>query len=301
MPARPIPRPGRFGLAALGAVAASVLAAAAAGPAPVDSAAATSSSAPDGPATSRAKGRLMITIVYDNYPLKEGLRTAWGFGCVVQGLEKTILFDTGGNGRLLLANMAACGIRPETIDAVVISHRHGDHAGGLEAFLAARPKVTVYVPKPFPDGIKEAIRRAGATLVETEAATAVCDRAWTTPVLGRGLKEQALALEATDGLVVVTGCAHPGVVEMAESARKHAGRPVRAVLGGFHMMCASQRGILEVVEGLRRLGVRQVGPCHCSGDRTRKVMQEAYGEGYLQAGVGARLAFPLTPEKSLSR
>jgi len=295
MPSRPIPRPGRFGPAVLGAVAASVLAAAAAGPAPVDSAAATSSSAPGGPAASRAKGQLMITIVYDNHPLKEGLGTAWGFGCVVQGLEKTILFDTGGNGRLLLTNMAACGIRPEEIDAVVISHRHGDHAGGLDEFLAAGANVTVYVPKPFPAGMKEATRRAGATLVETEAATEVCERAWTTPVLGRGLKEQGLALEATDGLVVITGCAHPGVVEIAEAARARAGRPVRAVLGGFHMMCASQRSILEVVEGLRRLGVRQVGPCHCSGDRTRKVMKEAFGEGYLETGVGARLPFNLTP------
>jgi len=237
----------------------------------------------------------MITIVYDNQPLKEGLGTAWGFGCAVQGLEKTILFDTGGNGRLLLANMAALDLSPETIDAVVLSHRHGDHTGGLQALLAENAKVAVYLPAAFPDHIKQTVRQSGATLVETKDATDVCDRAWTTPVLGRGLREQALALEATDGLVVVTGCAHPGVVRMAEAARARAARPVRAVLGGFHMMCASRRGILEVVEGLRRLGVKQAGPCHCSGDRTRKVMQEAFGEGYLATGAGARLEFPLTP------
>jgi len=293
MPTRAIRRPGRFGVVLIAAAAAWLLAAGC--QAPTDAAATAASPEQASPQASRTKDRIMLTIVYDNHPLKQGLETAWGFGCVVQGLEKTILFDTGGNGRLLLANMAALDLSPETIDAVVLSHRHGDHVGGLDEFLAANAEVAVYVPAAFPDRIKQTVRQSGARLVETNDATNVCARAWTTPVLGRGLKEQALALEATDGLVVVTGCAHPGVVELAEAARAHAGRPVRAVLGGFHMMCASRRGILDVVEGLRRLGVQQAGPCHCSGDRTRKVMQEEFGDGYLETGVGARLEFPLTP------
>jgi len=241
------------------------------------------------------KGQLMITLVYDNNPFDKRLGTAWGFGCVVQGLEKTILFDTGGDGRLLLANMAKIGIDPKTVDAIVISHIHGDHAGGLDEFLAVNPDVTAYLPKAFPAGIKEATRRAGATLIETDAPTPVCKGACTTRVLGRGIKEQGLALETADGLVVVTGCAHPGVVATGAAAKEHAGRPVRAVLGGFHMGGASRGQIMTVVEGLRGLGVRQVAPCHCSGDRTRQVMKEAFGEGYLPSGVGARLEFSLKP------
>ncbi len=241
------------------------------------------------------KGKLMLTIVYDNNPFDKRLGTAWGFGCVVRGLEKTMLFDTGGDGRLLLANMAKTGIDPKAIDAVVISHIHADHAGGLNEFLAVNPNVTAYLPKAFPEGIKEATRRAGATLVETDAPTPVCQVARTTRVLGRGIKEQGLALDAADGLVVVTGCAHPGVVAIAGAAKEHAGRPVRAVLGGFHMDGASRAQVMKVVEGLRGLGVRQVAPCHCSGDRTRQVMKEALGEGYLPTGVGAHLTFDLKP------
>ena len=97
---------------------------------------------------------LAVRIVYDNYPFDKKLQTAWGFACVVTGLEKAILFDTGGDGRILLANMRACGMEPGEIDAVVLSHIHGDHTGGLGAFLEANSRVTVYVPKVFPEGVK---------------------------------------------------------------------------------------------------------------------------------------------------
>ncbi len=77
----------------------------------------------------------MITIVYDNNLPDKRLQTAWGFACVIEGLAETILFDTGGNGKLLLSNMAAAGFNPEQIDSIVLSHIHADHTGGLHAFL----------------------------------------------------------------------------------------------------------------------------------------------------------------------
>jgi 7,8-dihydropterin-6-yl-methyl-4-(beta-D-ribofuranosyl)aminobenzene 5'-phosphate synthase len=92
-------------------------------------------------------------------------------------------------------------------------------------------------------------------------------------------------------LVVITGCAHPGVVNVAEAARRHAGKPVFAVVGGFHMGNASVDEIHRVVRDLREMGVQQVAPCHCSGDRTRRLMKDAFREGYLPSGVGAQFAF----------
>ncbi|MFP4027901.1 MAG: MBL fold metallo-hydrolase [Candidatus Brocadiia bacterium] len=78
---------------------------------------------------------IRITIVYDNNPYKKGLKTAWGFGCLVEGLEETILFDTGGEGDILMDNMKKLHVDPDDVDAVVISHIHQDHCGGLPAFL----------------------------------------------------------------------------------------------------------------------------------------------------------------------
>jgi 7,8-dihydropterin-6-yl-methyl-4-(beta-D-ribofuranosyl)aminobenzene 5'-phosphate synthase len=79
--------------------------------------------------------KISITVTYDNNLYTEGLITAWGFSCFIRGAEKTILFDTGGNGSILLANMKELDINPQEIDVAVISHIHGDHAGGIERFL----------------------------------------------------------------------------------------------------------------------------------------------------------------------
>jgi len=185
--------------------------------------------------------------------------------------------------------MAALGIQPEQIDSVVLSHAHGDHVGGLHDFLRANGRVKVFVPKTFSSGFKQKIRQSGAKVVETEQPCRLGEGAWTTGVLQRGIEEQGLYLATSEGVVVITGCAHPGVANMAEAAHRHAGRPVYAVLGGFHMQGASGDQIHRVIRDLRKMGVRQVAPCHCSGDRTRRLMKEAFGEGYLLSGVGARL------------
>jgi len=234
---------------------------------------------------------VVVTVVYDNYPLKEEMKTAWGFACVVEGLGETILFDTGGGGELLLANMAKAGFRPERIRSVVLSHFHGDHTGGLADFLKANHKVRVFLPKAFPADFREKVRESGAEVVETEGPCKVCDGAWTTGVLEKPLPEQGLCLETPDGPVVVTGCAHPGIVRMAEAARRHAKKPVFAVLGGFHMSRASDDQIEAAIRGLREHGVRRVAPSHCSGDKTRQAMEQAFGEQYVRSGLGARLVF----------
>ncbi len=78
---------------------------------------------------------LSIIITYDNNRYQEGLTSAWGFSCFIRGTEQTILFDTGGNGALLLANMKRLRIDPQEIDVVVLSHIHGDHVGGLGRFI----------------------------------------------------------------------------------------------------------------------------------------------------------------------
>ncbi len=234
---------------------------------------------------------VVITVVYDNYRSDGQLKTAWGFACVIEGLPETILFDTGGDGELLLSNLAKRGFRPEQVGCIVLSHFHRDHTGGLKAVLKANSGVRVYMPKVFPSDFQEEAARSGAAVVGTEAPCRVCDGAWTTGVLGDRPPEQGLYLRTARGLVVVTGCAHPGIARMAQAARDHGNAPVAAVLGGFHMAAASADQIDTVVAELKNLGARQAAPSHCSGDKTRQRMKEAFGEGYLPSGVGARLVF----------
>jgi 7,8-dihydropterin-6-yl-methyl-4-(beta-D-ribofuranosyl)aminobenzene 5'-phosphate synthase len=103
--------------------------------------------------------------------------------------------------------------------------------------------------------------------------------------------EQALVVGTAEGLVVVTGCAHPGVVEMVRRAQQVGKGEVALVVGGFHLFGADRGRIAEVIGGLRALGVRRVAPCHCTGDLARRMFAEAFGDDFLPAGAGWSIAF----------
>lgn len=102
--------------------------------------------------TQPGKGEVMLMICYDNNRGRENLTPTWSFACIIRGLEKTILFDTARDGRVLLANMKALGIKPVEIGVVMLSHVHGDHTGGLWDFLRARGGVPVYM-RAFVKGV----------------------------------------------------------------------------------------------------------------------------------------------------
>jgi 7,8-dihydropterin-6-yl-methyl-4-(beta-D-ribofuranosyl)aminobenzene 5'-phosphate synthase len=225
---------------------------------------------------------MKFIITYDNRTLDPNLTSAWGFSCLV---DEDLLFDTGGDGRTLLSNMTKMGIDPAGIRTVVLSHAHGDHTGGLGALLGTGVRPTVYVPGSFPARFKADVRSL-TTLVEVHGPAEIRPSIHTTGEVGRGLVEQALAMETGDGLVVVTGCAHPGVVKMVRRAKESAGGEVYLVMGGFHLGGTSQRRVKAVIADFRQLGVQRVAPCHCTGDRAIRVFAEEYGDDFIETGVG---------------
>jgi len=228
-------------------------------------------------------------VVYDNNEFDERLETDWGFGCLVEGLEKTILFDTGGKGDLLLANMRKLEIDPAQVEVVVISHTHADHIGGLAGFLKRNPKVTVYLPRSLRESAKAAVRRSGAELIEVHDAVKICRGAYSTGELDGGVKEQSLLVETPKGPVLITGCAHPGIVNIVRHARRQMDANLYLALGGFHLSGAGVDEIRNIVQELQSLGLQAAAPCHCSGDLARRLFREAYGERYDAAGAGWRL------------
>ena len=227
---------------------------------------------------------LSIVILYDNNPYKEGLKTGWGFSCLIKA-KKTILFDTGGDGTILLENMEKLGINPEEIDIVVLSHIHGDHVGGLKSVLERNSKVVVYLPKSFPQSFKEYVKKY-ARVVEVHEPIEICEGIYSTGELGWWIKEQALIVNTDKGLIVITGCAHPGIVKMVKTAKDLLGNDVLLVMGGFHLFSKSNDEILKIVSDFKKLGVRYVAPCHCSGDAAREIFKSEYGENFISAGVG---------------
>jgi 7,8-dihydropterin-6-yl-methyl-4-(beta-D-ribofuranosyl)aminobenzene 5'-phosphate synthase len=238
----------------------------------------------------RGASAVRLTVVYDNNPMTAGLRTAWGFACVIETGETKVLFDTGGEGALLLENMRRLGVEPADIDLVVLSHPHGDHTGGLSGILHIHPRLPVYFPRSFPKSLSEEIKTAGGTPVPVSSFAEIQPGIFTLGEFGGTIPEQALAVRTPRGLVIVTGCAHPGIVTILSRAKKLFGKePVHLVVGGFHLVRASRNEILEIVDGFRELGVRSVAPCHCTGDTARLIFSEAYGKNYLAIGMGARI------------
>jgi len=232
---------------------------------------------------------LNLTILYDNNPYNEELQTRWGFSCLIEGLDETILFDVGGEGSVLLKNIQKLEIEPKAVDVVILSHIHYDHIGGLSDFLKKNSDVTVYMPKSLPQNIKDKVRKVGAKLVEVTGFTRICKNAYSTGELGTWIKEESLIIETSKGLVIITGCAHPGVVEIVRKAKEMLKRDVHLVLGGFHLCWMNAWQIKAIINGVKKERVKMVAPCHCSGNLARRLFEKEYRQDFIKVGVGKTL------------
>ena len=231
---------------------------------------------------------LHITILYDNYAAVADVETDWGFAALIEYGAEKILFDAGTQGRILLANAAALAVDLSHIDTVVFSHEHGDHTGGQADFYAALADgvspVTWVIPS-FPEAIKQRAAAAGR-VEECATFTEIVPGIFSTGEIRGPVNEQALVVQLPAGIVVITGCAHPGIDGIVERARDHFGSDVLHVIGGFHLGGVSDARVGRIIDAFRRLGVARVTPTHCTGDRAIELFREAYGEDYLPGGIG---------------
>lgn len=213
---------------------------------------------------------MKITVIYDNEVWREGLRSDWGFYCLVdlEGVPK-ILFDVGAKGSILLQNMGELGIGPEDIDEIFISHSHWDHTGGISSFLDENRNVKVYTPTSYspPSNAKE--------IIEVKDSTQIHESIFSTGELA-GVK-QSLVVESGNGLVVIAGCSHPGIGRVLDTASQFGN--VFALVGGFH-------GFREF-DRLKGLG--SICPCHCTEFKSE--IHERYPEKSHRCGAGKILEF----------
>lgn len=230
-----------------------------------------------------------ITVVYNNVPYNNELTTAWGISCLIEGLDKTILFDTGGDGSILLGNLEKLKVDPTEIDLVILSHNHADHTDGLWGFLEKNSRITVYLPESFPGSFKNKSKFLCREIIPVHEPLNLCKHAWSTGELGDGSKEQSLMIDTPKGLVVITGCAHPGIVNIVKFAKDYLKKSVYLVLGGFHLMAYNENQVKQIIEDLRELGVKQVGPSHCTGERAIELFKEAWGKDFIELGCGAKI------------
>jgi 7,8-dihydropterin-6-yl-methyl-4-(beta-D-ribofuranosyl)aminobenzene 5'-phosphate synthase len=232
------------------------------------------------------KNMIKITILYDNYVYAKGTKAEWGFSCLIQGTEKTILFDTGTVVDILMHNIDQMKVNLKEVDQVVISHIHGDHTGGLFAVLEKKPNIPVYVPYSFPYNFVRRVEKAKGKVITVNEPLEVCENVFLTGEMGDDIKEHSLIIDTEKGLVVITGCSHPGIVNIVKKAKEILKKKVYFVFGGFHLGRHSDKDVKKIIKEFKEMGVIKCGPTHCTGERAIQLFREAYKENYVKIGTG---------------
>ena len=151
--------------------------------------------------------------------------------------------------------------------------------------------VTVYLPRSFPAKLKDNLTSSGIEIREVHGPTMVCENVYSTGELGIRRKEQSLIVQTERGSIVITGCAHPGIVKIIKEAKNliHDDE-VLLTMGGFHLLNKSWKELKKIAAAFKHIGVRHVGPCHCSGDLARQIFEEEYREYFINVGVGKEIS-----------
>lgn len=263
-----------------------------------------------------------VTVLYDAFGKDNGLTKDWGYGALVEVNGKRILFDTGNNGEVLKHNAKAKNIDLTNLDFVVLSHRHGDHMGGLSYLLSINPNVTIYAPKEgfgvyggnlpssfypkdptlpkeqrYYDGVPPETLHFGSAWPEaniqlidkdTEIAPNIHLIAQVSDKKGTlELKELSLAINTENGIVILVGCSHSGVENIVATAAQ-INPTILFVGGGFHLIQGNPVELEKVITVLRdNHKVKYIAPGHCTGELTFSALQKAFGKQYLYAGLGS--------------
>jgi len=230
----------------------------------------------------------LLRIVYDNRLHREGLKTGWGFSCLIDHQGKRILFDTGGDGQGLLFNLQVLEVEPESINTVVLSHNHWDHTGGLEAIINNNKEVTVYFGNAFPESFKQRLRERGIKFSPIDGRVNIIQGILVGPQMGGlGPKEIPLTVETSKGLIIITGCAHPGIARIVKEIKGSLKKRVYLVLGGFHLEFSLR--VNKVISEFKRLGVEKAGPGHCTGNRAIALFEKEFKENFIRVGAGLEM------------
>ncbi|HEX4839052.1 MAG TPA: MBL fold metallo-hydrolase [Rhabdochlamydiaceae bacterium] len=230
---------------------------------------------------------ISIKIIYDNCKENIELQAGWGFSCLVDLGQRKIVFDTGADAQAFFSNLEKMNIRCDEITDVVCSHKHSDHIAGLKEIVTKLKKGSrLFLPKKFPSK-----KWPSTILTEVVEDLKKIDSGIYSLVLKGGFffYEQALLIETQKGLIVITGCAHPGIIRILEEAQKRLNQPIHLVLGGFHLFRRKRSEIDGIVNQFKALKVQIVAPCHCTGNWAMEQFQQAFQNSFYKIGTGTIL------------
>ena len=272
--------------------------------------AATLSPAPMPPA---APTQAQITVLYDAFGKSSGMHKDWGYAALVEYGGKRILFDTGNNPDILAHNAQVKGIDLSKLDFVVMSHRHGDHMGGLSYVLKVNPAVKIYAPKEgfgvYGADLPSTFYRKDASLPPEQryydgAPPDIMRFGSAWPGANFQLVDRDTEI-APDIHLIALVSDKPGTLELRElslaintpaAAASTMNPRVHLIAGGFHLVTAGDSDIDRVVISLHdQFKVEYIAPGHCTGEPAFTALRKAFSDRYLYAGVGTTLSLSKLP------
>ena len=269
-----------------------------------------------------------VTILYDSFGKNPSLTMDWGFAALVQYSGKRILFDTGNNADIFEHNVKAVGVDLRNLDFVVMSHRHGDHMGGLAFLLRVNPTVKIYAPKErsgvygddqpsstwyrkdpslppeqryYGGGPPEIIHMGeawpGANFQLIDKNIEIAPGMYLIALVSDKpgtleLRELSLAIRTPDGLVLLVGCSHPGVEHIMQEAST-IDPHIKILFGGLHQIQAPDAEVERVATVLHnQYTLERLAPGHCTGEPEFAALKKTFGDRFVYAGVGSVVELP---------
>jgi 7,8-dihydropterin-6-yl-methyl-4-(beta-D-ribofuranosyl)aminobenzene 5'-phosphate synthase len=261
-----------------------------------------------------------------------GLLGEHGFACHLQTDQGDFLFDTGG-GLTLLHNSHRMGIDLRRLQGIILSHGHLDHTGGLQQVLEQLKGVQVYGhPDVFrqrhsrngnqlrsigipwgktqlealgadfeldskPQQITSAVTLSGEIPRHNEIETGDSNLV-TTDANGKAVTDPltddlSLFINSKYGLIILLGCAHAGLLNIIDYARKVTGQQkIHLLLGGTHLKFCTMEQFDATLKQLEKFEIDRLGASHCTGLRQAQMLAERFGERFFSATVGTEINLP---------
>lgn len=253
--------------------------------------------------TSKYPDNVVCTILYNNISVADSIIADHGFSCLIESGDQTCLFDAGRISDKFMTNANKLKVNCSRINQVFISHIHDDHMGGLFDILPKCNKPTLYLPYSYPQmrgeplgdqadadfkALLERYEPLVSEIVREKDPVKINDMFFTTGMIEDQTYEHALIVPTSEGLVVVTGCAHPGILEIVKRAKELMKQDVYFVMGGFHLIRTDSLQVKTIAQELRKL-TKYVGPCHCTGKEACAVIKDIFKDDYIDIQAGLKL------------
>ena len=273
---------------------------------------------------------VQVSLLVENTARGAGILGEHGLCWCLQSEGAQVLMDLG-QGLVLERNAARMSVDLAATDAVVFSHGHYDHVGGWNVAADALAQAKVFLHpdalqakfqkrddgRMVPAGVASFAASVQAEAVELVRSREPCEVAsgiWMTGEVPRSntiedtggdfysgaqaadvdqvLDDQSLFFKTSQGIVVVLGCAHAGVVNTLHYVSQLTGERIHAVLGGMHLLHASAERMAFTVAALREVAPDWLGPNHCTGDAAVAQLWQAFPSQLLEMHAGQSYVFP---------